>query len=75
MIPRDMSVLLWLLIFSNTEHAESHKYLCRITRQGVVDMTDVIFWVGVGCLIGWNVPTPPWATWVWDKVTGFFTAK
>jgi len=38
-------------------------------------MGDVIFWVGVGCLIGWNVPTPPWATWAWDKITGFFTAK
>jgi len=31
-------------------------------------MLDILFWIAVGMLIGWNVlPQPLWAKILWDK--------
>jgi hypothetical protein len=38
-------------------------------------MTDMVFWIGVGALIGWNIPAPFWATWVWEKVKSMVMPK
>lgn len=35
-------------------------------------MTDILLWVAVGAFIGWNFPQPFWATFVQEKVKGFF---
>jgi hypothetical protein len=35
-------------------------------------MLAVLFGVAVGIVIGWNVPQPPWAKEIQDKVMGFF---
>lgn len=35
-------------------------------------MLAVLFWVAVGIVIGWNLPQPPWAKEIQDKVVGFF---
>jgi len=35
-------------------------------------MVEVLFWVAVGVFVGWNLPQPAWASWVQDKVLGFF---
>lgn len=31
-------------------------------------MLDILFWVAVGCVIGWHVPMPPWAKWAINAV-------
>jgi hypothetical protein len=32
-------------------------------------MLDVLFWVAVGLVIGWNLPQPWWARFVQEKIT------
>jgi len=31
-------------------------------------MLDTLFWIGVGALIGWNLPQPPWAAYLQEKL-------
>jgi hypothetical protein len=35
-------------------------------------MLCAIFWVSVGCLIGWHVPQPLWAKNIQDKFVAWF---
>lgn len=35
-------------------------------------MMDILLWVVVGLVVGWNLPQPAWAAWVQAKVVGFF---
>ena len=34
-------------------------------------MLSTIFWIGVGCVIGWHVPQPVWAKNLQDKVVAW----
>ena len=39
-------------------------------------MLEILFWVGVGLVIGWNaLPQPLWAKALWDKASGYFSTK
>jgi hypothetical protein len=31
-------------------------------------MLDMLFLIGIGVIIGWHVPMPPWAKWAIDFV-------
>lgn len=35
-------------------------------------MVEILFWVFVGALIGWNLPQPIWAVWVQNWVVGIW---
>lgn len=41
-----------------------------------LNMFDMLILVGIGIVIGWHVPIPPWARWAIDfaksKVSGWF---
>lgn len=38
-------------------------------------MLDILFWIGVGAFVGWNMPQPSYAKWIqeWfmDKLKSF----
>ncbi len=35
-------------------------------------MLMILFWVAVGIVIGWNLPQPPWARDIQDRVVTTF---
>lgn len=35
-------------------------------------MIEVIFWILIGCFIGWHFPQPQWAVNLQNKVLGLF---
>ena len=34
-------------------------------------MLELVFWVGVGAFIGWNLPQPWWAAAIQSKIMSF----
>lgn len=36
-------------------------------------MLDILFWIGVGLIIGWNLlPQPAWVEAIYDRVVSWF---
>lgn len=36
-------------------------------------MLDILFWVAVGAVVGWNFPQPFWAVAVQEKIKSLFS--
>lgn len=35
-------------------------------------MLDILFWLVIGAVIGWNFPQPPWAKTIQEKAQSLF---